>query len=185
MVIKNKTKITDESITGVMRASNFDNDRYKKFKIIYNLFGLLFGMMLVQSLVKHMLGSAEADTFLTVFFAVGTVIFLYIGMAGMDKSNKKRFQNIYNNMKGVTFTYTIDSEDIKVTDEEDDSDMFSWEDIVKWNQDMEYFYLFVNQENCLIIDKKGFISGTEKDLKELATAVFAIRQKVKEKENDN
>lgn len=175
MVIINKTKITEESINGVMRASNFDNDRYKKFKVIYNLFGLLFGMMLVRSLVAHMLGSQDADTFLTVFFAVGTVIFLYIGMYGMDKSNKKRFQNIYSNMKGVTFTYAIDSEDIKVTDEEDDSDLISWNDIIKWNQDMENFYLFVNHENCLIIDKKGFTSGAEKDLKDLTTAVFAMR----------
>lgn len=187
MIIENKTKISDKSIDGVMRASNFDNDRYKTFKLVYNLFGLLFGMMLVRSLVAHMLGSSEADTFLTVFFAAGTGIFLYIGMIGMDKSNRKRFHNIYSRMKGITFTYCIDSEEIKVTDEENDSDLFKWESVIKWAQDMENFYLFVSNENCLIIDKKGFINGTEQDFKELATAVFTIRkqQESSAKDTDN
>lgn len=173
MVIENKTKITQESILGVMRASNFDNDRYKKFKLIYNLFGLLFGMMLIRSLVQYMLG--DADTFMTVFYAVATAIFLYIGMIGMDKNNRKRFECIYGKMKGITFTYIIDSEEIKVIDEEDDSDQFFWKEIIKWNQDHENFYLFVGHENCLIISKKGFQTGTEEDFRELATAVFGLR----------
>ena len=30
-----------EHIQAVMRAANFDNDRYKKFKLMYNFFFLL------------------------------------------------------------------------------------------------------------------------------------------------
>jgi len=33
MVIKNQTKMKKEHIQAVMRAANFDNDRYKKFKL--------------------------------------------------------------------------------------------------------------------------------------------------------
>lgn len=180
MVIENKTKITQERIDGVMRASNFDNDRYKKFKLVYNLFGLLFGVMFVRSVVEHMMNTSSADTFMTMFYAVATAIFLYIGMIGMDKNNKNRFQSIYGKMKNITFTYAIDSEEIKVTDEEEDSDLFSWKDVTKWNQDQNNFYFFVSQENCLIMDKKGFTSGTEQDLRDLATAVFALRNEEEE-----
>ena len=56
MVIKNQTKMKKEHIQAVMRAANFDNDRYKKFKLMYNFFGLLFGMMFVRYLIFEMLG---------------------------------------------------------------------------------------------------------------------------------
>ena len=61
MVIKNQTKMKKEHIQAVMRAANFDNDRYKKFKLMYNFFGLLFGMMFVRYLIFEMLGSSERD----------------------------------------------------------------------------------------------------------------------------
>ena len=62
----------------------------------------------------------------------------------MDKSNKKKFHNIYGKMVGIKFTYEIDAENIIITDEENDSDTFSWNEVVKWNQDPDNIYLFVN-----------------------------------------
>ena len=37
MTIKNETAFTKECMEGAMRASNFDNSRYKTFKLIYNI----------------------------------------------------------------------------------------------------------------------------------------------------
>ena len=51
MTIKNETAFTKECMEGAMRASNFDNSRYKTFKLIYNMFGLIFGMMMILSLI--------------------------------------------------------------------------------------------------------------------------------------
>ena len=59
---------------------------------------------------------------------------------------KRKYHNIYSRMVGITFTYDIDSEYIVVTDEEDDKDTFSWDDIIKWNQDTENIYLL-----CLLM----------------------------------
>ena len=42
--MKNRTLFKQEYIDAAMRASNFDNNKYKIFKTIYNIFGLLFGM---------------------------------------------------------------------------------------------------------------------------------------------
>ena len=164
-----------------MRASNFDNSRYKTFKLIYNMFGLIFGMMMIRELVLKMTGNEQADTFMIVLFGLvaggGFFIFcfLYIGMIGMDKSNKKKFHNIYGKMVGIKFTYEIDAENIIITDEENDSDTFSWNEVVKWNQDPDNIYLFVGDDNCLVVSKKGFTQGSADDLRQLADAVIGMR----------
>ena len=36
-------------------------------------------------------------------------------------------------------------------------------------------YLFVSADDCLVINKEGFVEGTYKDLIELATAVMGLR----------
>ena len=158
MTIKNETAFTKECMEGAMRASNFDNSRYKTFKLIYNMFGLIFGMMMIRELVLKMTGNEQADTFMIVLFGLVAVVFLYIGMIGMDKSNKKK-----------------DAENIIITDEENDSDTFSWNDIVKWNQDSDNIYLFVGDDNCLVVSKKGFTQGSADDLRQLADAVIGMR----------
>lgn len=172
---KNKTLFQKEYVEAAMHAANFDDNKYKFFKIVYNMFGLLFGMGCVRYLVFQALGREEADWFMVVFYGLAAAIFLYIGMVGMDKSNKRRYHNTYSKMIGITFTYEIDSEDIIVTDEENDSDTFKWDEVIKWAEDKDNIYLFVSAHNCLVINKDGFTEGTAKDLKELAAAVFAVR----------
>ena len=93
----------------------------------------------------------------------------------MDKSNKKKFYNIYGKMVGIKFTYEIDAENIIITDEENDSDTFSWNEVVKWNQDPDNIYLFVGDDNCLVVSKKGFTQGSADDLRQLADAVIGMR----------
>ena len=175
MTIKNETAFTKECMEGAMRASNFDNSRYKTFKLIYNMFGLIFGMMMIREIVLKMTGNEQADKFMIVLFGLVAVVFLYIGMIGMDKSNKKKFHNIYGKMVGIKFTYEIDAENIIITDEENDSDTFSWNEVVKWNQDPDNIYLFVGDDNCLVVSKKGFTQGSADDLRQLADAVIGKR----------
>ena len=173
--MKNRTLFKQEYIDAAMRASNFDNNKYKIFKMIYNIFGLLFGMGCIRYLIFRIMGSEEADWFMVIFYACAAAVFLYIGMIGMDRSSKRKYHNIYSRMVGITFTYDIDAEYIVVTDEEDDKDTFSWDDIIKWNQDTENIYLFVSADDCLVINKEGFVEGTYKDLIEHATAVMGLR----------
>mgnify|MGYP002552063747 CR=1 FL=1 len=173
--MKNRTLFKQEYIDAAMRASNFDNNKYKIFKTIYNIFGLLFGMGCIRYLIFQIMGSEEADWFMVIFYACAAAVFLYIGMIGMDKSNKKKFHNIYGKMVGIKFTYEIDAENIIITDEENDSDTFSWNEVVKWNQDSDNMYLFVGDDNCLVVSKKGFTQGSADDLRQLADAVIGMR----------
>lgn len=180
MTIINQTTFKSETIKGVIRASNFDNNRYKTFKLIYNLFGLLFGMMVVRYLVLEMIGSTKADKVMLWFYIFVTTILLYLGMIGMDRNTKHKFEAAYKQMIGVTFTYEISSDDIVMTDQDQDSEEFSWDKVIKWNEDQDYFYLFVDAVDCLILDKKGFQNGQQKDFKQLITAIMAVRSEQNE-----
>lgn len=180
MVLKNNTKMTKEHIKAVMRASNFENNRYRSFKLFYNFFGLLFGMMFVRYLIFNMLGSSRQNNVLLVLYGAVTVVFLYIGVYGMDRSNYKKYYRIYGNMVGITFTYEIDSDGINVIDEENDNEFFEWNCVVKWTEDLDRFFVYVGVEECLILDKNAFVEGESKDFKELITAVMALRKGIED-----
>lgn len=68
--MKNRTLFKQEYIDAAMRASNFDNNKYKIFKMIYNIFGLLFGMGCIRYLIFQIMGSEEADWFMVYFMRV-------------------------------------------------------------------------------------------------------------------
>ena len=154
MTIKNETAFTKECMEGAMRACEAGNSRYKTFKLIYKLFGIIFAMMMVREFVMKLTGNVHADTFMILLFGVVAVVFLYIG---------------------VKFSYEIDAENIIITDEENDSDTFSWNEVVKWNQDSDNMYLFVGDDNCLVVSKKGFTQESADDLRQLADAVIGMR----------
>lgn len=176
MTIRNETVFKQEMIKGAMRAGNFDNSRYKIFKLIYNGFGLLFGIMMVSSLMPVLIGEEGADFTMVVIYGVAAGVLLFIGMYGMDMENNKRFAAIYQKMVGHTFCYEIDSDEIKVVDDDGDTDEILWKDIIKWKEDVENFYLFITPTEALILDKSKFTECNKEDLRQLATAVMALRE---------
>ena len=97
MVIKNKTLFQKEYVEAAMRAGNFDDNKYKFFKIVYNMFGLLFGMGLVRYLVFQAIGSDEADWFMVVFYGCAAAIFLYRYGWNGQKQQAQILQYIFKN----------------------------------------------------------------------------------------
>ena len=75
--MKNRTLFKQEYIDAAMRASNFDNNKYKIFKMIYNIFGLLFGMGCIRYLIFQIMGSEEADWFMVILCVCCGCIPLY------------------------------------------------------------------------------------------------------------
>lgn len=180
MVIKNETTIKEENIKAVMRAGNFDNNRYKLFKIIYNSFGLIFGMMMISMLMPVLLGNGTTEYALIIIYGIACIVFLYIGMYGMDRNNYAHFQAVYSKMVGHTFKYEIDSEEILVSDEEE-TEKVLWKDIIKWAEDADNIYLFVGITEAMIISKDGFTECSSKELRELVIAIMGVRKE----ENEN
>ena len=172
-MIKNKTKITQEAVKAAMVASNFSDDRYKKIKVIYNFFGLLSGIMFVRYLSLQLLGSDEANTGFTVLFGVVTAVFLFIGMYGMDKSKIKIFRQVYQDIMDTYIEYVIDNEGIGIghEDNEVDKNMILWKNISHWKEDVDYFFIFMDDKTAFIIKKSEFTQGSASDLKKMLTSL--------------
>lgn len=180
MVIKNETTIKEKNVKAVMRASNFDNNRYKIFKIIYNSFGLIFGMMMIRQLMPVFLRTDENPEYvLIIIYGIACVVLLYIGMYGMDRNNYMHFRTVYSNMVGHTFKYEIDSEEILVSDGEM-TEKVAWQDITKWAEDEDNIYLFADGTEAMIISKEGFTECSSRELKELVIAVMGVREEEQE-----
>ncbi|WP_027437083.1 YcxB family protein [Lachnospira multipara] len=183
MVIKNSTVFTQETLEGLNKASNFRNEKYKRFKLIYNLAGLVFLMLFVRYMVLLLTQDERQDVFLTVFYGLAAGVFLFIGMYLLESDSKKRFNNLYKNMIGLEFKYTIDSEEIEVEDEEQDVDVLKWKDVYIVEKDSDYIYIFFNNENGLALNRAGFSEGSDKDLLELSNAILQTRQETKNKDS--
>ena len=82
MVIKNTTTFKKEYIKRIMWANNSDDNKYKRFKLIYNTFGLVSVMMFVRYFIFDMMGSMQTSKPLMYIYAIVAVICLYIGMYG-------------------------------------------------------------------------------------------------------
>ena len=72
MTIKNETAFTKECMEGAMRAVILITADIRPF---YNMFGLIFGMMMIRELVLKMTGNEQADTFMIVLFGLVAVVF--------------------------------------------------------------------------------------------------------------
>lgn len=175
MIIKTSTIMQDDTYKKVFRASNFDNNKYKTYKIVYNLTGLLIGMVWIRELVMYMTGRNSVGMPLLILMGAACIFCLYTGMTGMDK-NIRQYKKIYGPMSGHTFIYEIDSSNINVICDDGDIDEISWREVVKWEEDMDYIFLFFNDLEALVLSKKDFSEGTSKDMKELCEAVMQDRR---------
>lgn len=174
MKIKNETVIKQADVKGAMRASHFDNQKYKLFKIIYNSFGLLFGMLFIRLLIPVLLGKSNEDIGFLIMYAAACLVLLYIGMYGMDRNYDKQFEKTYAKLVGRTFQYEIDSEELAVISQER-TDTVLWSEVDKWSEDAENFYVFCGDVQGLILCKEGFTECSAKDFRQLASAVMQMR----------
>ena len=77
MVIKNQTKTEKRSIFRQSCARQISTmTAIKTFKLMYNFFGLLFGMMFVRYLIFEMLGSSERQPVMMVLYGIVGAAFL-------------------------------------------------------------------------------------------------------------
>ena len=97
--MKNRTLFKQEYIDAAMRASNFDNNKYKIFKMIYNIFGLLFGMGCIRYLIFQIMGSEEADWFMVIFYACAAAVYIYDSAVWFSGGSISVYRNDWNGQK--------------------------------------------------------------------------------------
>lgn len=173
MVIKNTTTYTDKTLEKAAIASNYNNEIYKRKKLLFNFAGLTSGMVMVSIMARNFAANESINRVAVILFGVICVGCLFIGMYYLDKNKQIVFREKYSSKIGQTFYYEIDSENIEVKKAADDkAAMIHWQDIKFLSEDKDNIYLFSGEYEWEALSKKGFTSCDDKDLKQLYKAIL-------------
>lgn len=173
MVIKNTTTYTDKTLEKAAIASNYNNETYKKKKLLFNFAGLTSGMVMVSIMARNFAANESINMIAVILFGVICIGCLFIGMYYLDKNKQISFREKYSSKVGQTFYYEIDSENIEVKKATDDKvNIVHWQDIKFLSEDKDNIYLFSGEYEWEVLSKEGFTSCTDKDLKQLYKAIL-------------
>ncbi len=173
MVIKNTTTYTDKTLEKAAIASNYNNEIYKKKKLLFNFAGLTSGMVMVSIMARNFAANESINMIAVILFGIICIICLFIGMYYLDKNKYMAFREKYSSKAGQTFYYEIDSENIEVKKATDDRvTIIHWQDIKFLSEDKNNIYLFSGEYEWEALSKEGFTSCTYKDLKQLYKAIL-------------
>lgn len=173
MVIKNRTTYTNKTLEKAAIASNYNNEQYKKKKLLFNFAGLISGMVMVSILSRNFAANESINVIAVLFFGMICLICLFIGMYYLDKNKYIVFKEKYSSKIGQTSYYEIDSENIEVKETPDGkATVICWQDVKFLSEDKENIYLFCDEYQWEALSKEGFTSCTYKDLKELYKAIL-------------
>lgn len=173
MVIKNTTTYTNKTLEKAAIASNYNNETYKKKKLLFNFAGLTSGMVMVSIMARNIAANESINMIAVVLFGIICIGCLFIGMYYLDKNKQIAFREKYLSKVGQTYYYEIDSENIEVKKAADDeAAIIHWKDIKFLSEDKNNIYLFCGEYEWEALSKEGFTSCTYKDLKQLYQAVL-------------
>ena len=114
MVIKNTTTYTDKTLEKAAIASNYNNETYKKKKLLFNFAGLTSGMVMVSIMARNFAANQSINMITVVLFGIICIACFFIGMYYLDKNKHIVFREKYSSKVGQTYSYEIDSENIEV-----------------------------------------------------------------------
>jgi hypothetical protein len=105
-----------------------------------------------------------------------------MGMYQLDRVKYNQIKSDYAK-RGITkIDFEVDAEDITMT-AGGKTCICKWKNVTKWMEDGNNFYLFIgdvdaenDEEECIIISKKGFTQCTAKDMKQLCAAIMQARR---------
>ncbi len=173
MVIKNTTTYTDKTLDKAAIASNYNNETYKKKKLLFNFAGLTSGMVMVSIMARNFAANQSINMITVVLFGIICIACFFIGMYYLDKNKHIVFREKYSSKVGQTYSYEIDSENIEVKKATDDeTTIIRWLDIKFLSEDKDNIYLFCGEYEWEALSKEGFTSCTYKDLKQLYKAIL-------------
>lgn len=173
MVIKNTTTYTDKILEKAAIASNYNNETYKKKKLLFNFAGLTSGMVMVSIMARNFAANQSINMITVILFGIICIACFFIGMYYLDKNKHIVFREKYSSKVGQTYSYEIDSENIEVKKATDDeTTIIRWLDIKFLSEDKDNIYLFCGEYEWEALSKEGFTSCTYKDLKQLYKAIL-------------
>ena len=126
----------------------------KKFSFSYNAYNLAMTILLIYCIVSTIIQKNIALMFVFLFMLAFIVLFrIYLPMKKYQKTQKK-----YKNNKQTSYTISFYKFYFSV-----DENTFSYFRLYKVFETKDYFYLYVDEENAVLVSKNGFKLGTLED----------------------
>lgn len=154
----NKAKILFKNITTYNNKNyaqflKFHNDKYE---FSYNFYTIIMSILLIYCVIINI---KNKNILATLLFILLLIVFILLRFYLPVRRLKKTKENI---RKSSTSTHTFFFYDyyLKV-----DKQIMYYFKLYKIFETKDYFYLYINQDYALMLDKKGFQIGTVEDFR--------------------
>ena len=129
----------------------------EKFNFSYNMYTLVMAILIIYCIILNII--EKNIIFILLFLAMLILIFifrLYLPMKRYQKTQKK-----YSKNKETIFTFSFYKFHFSV-----EKKVFPYLKLYKVFETKDYFYLYLDEENAILVSKKGFKFGTAKEFSE-------------------
>lgn len=129
----------------------------EKFNFSYNMYTLVMAILLIYCIILNII--EKNILFILLFLTILVLTFvirMYLPMKRYQKTKKKYAENKENSFSFTfyKFYFTVDKR------------TFSYSRLYKVFETKDYFYLYVNDENAVLVSKTGFKMGTAEEFSE-------------------
>lgn len=126
----------------------------KNFSFSYNFFNIILLIMLLYFIIMNIIEKA----FPFVLLFVGLIIFLFLIRIYIPMKRHEKTEAKYNNNQEDTFTFSFYKYYFTVSDK-----TFYYFKLYKTFETEDYFYLYLDDENAVLISKSGFEIGSSEE----------------------
>lgn len=129
----------------------------KKFSFSYNAYTIMMTILLVYCIVLNIIQKRIAFIFLSLILLIIFLMFrLYLPMKRHQKTNKQYSKNKENSFtfSFYKFYFTVEKE------------IYYYFKLYKIFETTDFFYLYINEENAVLVSKIGFKKGTAEEFGE-------------------
>lgn len=129
----------------------------EKFNFSYNIYTLVMIVLMIYCVVLNIIQKNILFILLFLAMLVLTLLFrLYLPMKRYQKTQKK-----YSKNKEASFSFAFYKFHFTV-----EKKPFPYLKLYKVFETKDYFYLYLDEENAMLVSKKGFKLGTAKEFSE-------------------
>lgn len=129
----------------------------EKFSFSYTMYTLISAVLLIYCIVLNIIQKNIILIFLFLTMLILTFLFrMYIPMKKYQKTKKQ-----YSKNKENSFTFSFYKFYFTVQKK-----AFSYFKLYKVFETKDYFYLYIDEENAVLVSKNGFKKGTAKEFSE-------------------
>ncbi len=140
---------------------------------------LLYGILIVLSIAAAVylgISSKGKDYIWIILFGL-VILYTCYQAFSMERNLDKHLKNFFTTHKPIDQTYTVSSENIKLSVSTDPTreDTFDWAYISEIAEIPQYYFLFISGSTPMVFDKNNIIEGSLEELEEIIKEKTALK----------